>query len=285
MQNREFISYPFMLTTAGATYNTQGITRPHLPIDVSNCDRVGFLITCGQNASAISTADVFGSTAQYYSTIEVHQSGDKDMATSTGISSAALKVNIGATAANIIQYAQRAMVSFTTLNGDDGGQTLTLNGITITRTTGYATSTYTATGGVGSTASNTAAEGHETLGAQLAGLINSTNFSSAFNGGIGAVFRATTFSTAGVRIDLIDPTQASSGIFLSATAGSIFIPRHLAEQAYIEFPTAMLNSTSRYVALRFSTGAWTTSVQMNITCIKQGVRYKPQFIGQSKIAT
>lgn len=274
-ENQTIHSQLYLCSTVAAMTTSHGY-----PVD--DCSDVCFLINVGVNVSAVSS--LAGVINDLLSTITVLQSGDKNMATNAGLSTATLNVNIGTTAANRVDRVQSAYINFSTVDTDNATATIQINGITLTKLTTFAANgtNFNSTGGFGSSVSSTVAEGLELSGAGLANLINSTFGSSVYNGGLGSVFRAVTISTQTVRVDCIDTMQLTSGLTI-VTTGNGFRPHIGQQQVKLEFKTDELNSTSKFVALSISSVA--TSLQMSITCIKSGVRYQPKFFGNSKIST
>lgn len=269
-QKNEILSFHYALTSASTM--SRGI-------DVSNCDKVTFIVSAG---STLNSTVYLGNI---YSTITILQGADATITTAGGLATASLFSNIGSTATSYIDNAESIIIRFSSgKNGGNEAETIVINGVTFTVAATMAANgtNYNSTFGIRSSLISTnTTDGPGFLANGLAALLNSTLGSSIYNGGFGAVFAASTPATGVMRLDVKDWSQASSGITIACGTG--FSPSILAAQAKIEFPTAMLNSTSKYVGIQLTTV--TTNIPCHITCIKQGVRYHPSFAGKSKIAT
>jgi hypothetical protein len=257
--------------------NTSALENTMPAIDCSDCDQVSIILGLG------STAGFAGGVQPVLSIL---QAENTPFSTSAGVATAAINLTMGSTASGNVVRAQSALVTMTTVNTGNVGETLVVNGVTLTvGTTAVmeaASTNYIATSlTFGSSLLSTVAEGLELQGNGLAAMLNSTAGSSVFpNGGFGSVFRATTLTTAIVKIDVINDQELSSGLTITGSSG--LAASYRAQTGKIEFPVAMLNSTSKYI--RPSVSTISSAIAVSLTVIKEGMRYKPSFHGNSVIA-
>ena len=273
--------------------STRTASSANFRIRADDCEKITFLISAGVTNSSTGLSTIFAGGLQ--TTILVKQGSSHETATAAGLATASLKVQLGSTVAGTVQRAMSAIVHMSSgAEGGTVGNTITLNGITMTvvsTAVGEAGSTnfYDSTGGFGSSELSTVDGALVEHSAGLRGLINSTFGSSVYpNGGLGSVFRATTNTNGGstdvqVLIQIRDDANLSSGITLVGSSG--LKPCYQTAQAKIEFPVSLMNSTSKYVTLLFSSIA--TSVKYTAVAIKQGCRYPhgSGFHGNSAIYT
>ena len=276
IEKSRIASYHGEMSSLAAT--TAHVNNPRFRAD--DCDRMTFLVTAGTTNSLLGMSTVW--TGGIFSTVKVSQGSSAETATAAGLATATLRTQLGSTVANTVQSAQSVFVACSSgKNGGIVGETVTLNGVTLTVGTTAAleavTDNFIASSGVfGSSLLSTADLASELIANGLAGLINSTWGSSVFEGGLGAVFYASTNTYSDttiqpLRIAIRDDHQLTSGITFVGTTG--IVGYYGSQQAALSFNTALLDSTSKFVALNFSSIG--TSVKYTVTCIKEGVRYSP----------
>ncbi len=228
------------------TSNTTNWSRP---IHCEGADSITFLLGMG---TAIGGID---------STITVRQAANVTACQSTlgGLVTGATAV-LGSTAANRIVNAVEAIISVTTATTSE---TVSINGVNFTYSTVNGAAT--ATTGFGSTIGATVAGGLEAMMNSLSSKINNSTF--AAHAGI----TASTPSTLAVVLTVDD--TASTVVNCTSTAASPVTCAYVSQLAQISIPVDMLNSTSRYVCIEFSTAA--TSVLMGVATIKDHVYWNP----------
>jgi len=248
-----------------------------------DCDRMTFLITAGTTHSLLGISTVW--TGGIFSTVKLLQGSSAETATAAGLATANLRTNLGSTVAGTVQSAQVAYVACSSgKNGGNVAETVVLNGVTLTvgATDAVDWSSVSPVGAVPSTGTfgssllSTVDGGSELIAKGLANLINSTWGSSVFEGGLGAVFYASTNTYSDttlqpLKIQIRDDHQLTSGITVVGSTGLDVY--YGSQQAALAFNTALLNSTSKFVSLNFSSIG--TSVKYTVTCIKEGVRCSP----------
>lgn len=213
-----------------------------------DCERITFIVGAGT---------VAGAATAITPTLQVRQSGDIGLSTSTTIGGATAR--LGPTTANQFSGIKTALITITT--AATGAETIILNGHTLTLNAGT-NSTVTTALTFGSTLGATAAEGLETRMNGLSSVINNSTLSRWFT--------ATTVSTAAVRITTNDTAATSLN---AVTTGTIFTLTAERLQSIIEVKAEDLNSTSKYVGIGITTAA--TAVTYGVTVIKSGLRTMP----------
>lgn len=227
---------------------------------MSDADRIDFIVGMGTAAAATGALP----------TLNIIQSGDIGLATNTTVAGAT--GTLGPSTANLAERAKQITITITTAT--TGAETITLMGNTITQSTAGA-STITTALTFGSSLGATAAGGLDGRANSLSSVINAA---AAFDG-----ITAATISTAAVRLIMDDTSTFSSGL-TAATTGANIVPAYERAQSIISVMAENLNSTSQYVALQVSSA--TTTVQVAVTAIKDGVRYKvPTNITVSNVKT
>lgn len=229
--------------SSAATGNTLGYS-------MENCSKISFI--CGLGTVSATSVNVSP-------TFTVRQSGDVGLSTSTTIGGATAVC--GPTTANQITNARSVLISVTT--AATGGETLTINGYTLTQNLGTVSTIATAML-FGSTVGATAAGGLDGHMNTLSSVINNSTLSRWMT--------ASTPSTLAVR--LVAKDTASTGISVAST-GTVYTIISEKSHSQIDVLAEDLNSTSKYVGLHISTVA--TAVTCGITVIKHGLRNSPPY--------
>jgi hypothetical protein len=227
--------------------------------------------------------------------VKILQGSSAETATAAGLSTATLKTVIGSTVAGTVQSAQSAIINVSSgKNGGTVGETVVINGVTLTVASTVLAEAYTLTqhdstlGTFGSSLLSTVDLASELIAKGLKNLINSTYGSSVFTGGLGAVFQATTLTYSAstehyqVRVAIKDDSELTSALTIVGSTG--FEPVYQTAHVALAFNTAQLPSTSKYVTLNFSTVGGATALQYTVVAIKEGCRYSPTFQGNYVLA-
>lgn len=203
----------------------------------------------------LATAD--GTTA-VTPVMSVRQSGDKALATSAVITGATATLG-SATGLTLRDTKQMILTAGTDTTA---GDVLVINGVTLT----YSTSPAATSLLFGTTVGVTAAEGLEEGCNSLSSVINASTV---------AALRGITASTGSATntVRLIADDTASTGVSITSTGSSAWTLTNEKSISIVEVLAEDLNSTSKYVACLIST--CDTAVNVSLTAIKHGVRYKP----------
>ena len=213
---------------------------------MEDCDKITFICGLGTAAAAAAAGPVFSAV----------QSADVGLSTNAAIAGATALC--GPSTANQVTNARQVLISVTT--AATGGETLTLNGFTLTGATqSTLVSTVTTALTFGSSLA-TSAGGLEAIMNTLSSVINNSTLSFFVT--------ASTPSTLAVRLTAKD--TASTGITLVSTGGVYTITSEKAHSV-VEILAGDLNSTSKYVGISIATVA--TAAVVGVTVIKQGLRH------------
>lgn len=191
------------------------------------------------------------------STANIMQSADSAGATSAAFSTTVL----GNTTANQITGASKVQITCSSAATD--GDTVKIQGVTLTNSTAGATTAATVLG-FGASAGATAASGCENIINSLASRINNTAV------GLSSIMTATTNGTA-----LILTLKDSANTYLSVEGHANFPVTILGYNKMVEIHAEDLSATGRYIGIKLSTG--TTACDVAITVIREPYERPPVY--------
>lgn len=216
-------------------------------LDMQDYDKALFIFSVGTFTLNVATAYIV-------------QSGDEKGSTQAAISGATAA--FGNTTAQQFTKLNRMLITVSSAATD--GETVVINGVTLTNSTAGATTAASALG-FGSSDGATGTGGTTAIANSLASRLNSTAC------GLSSILIATTVASSGVYVQL----RSNVDTYLGATASATFPITALNQTVMIEVGVDKMASTARYIAARLSTG--TTGCDIAVTAVRYG-SYKPPFV-------